>query len=123
MLLAQASILLQISLESTMAGYAANEQAWLLTILDSKEVFSRVCLRTFRRVDVDGKSALDLAQVRKLVQEVSAQLGLDPPTMEKVHQFFKAVDKSETNTLLPNEFNVFFKGLLKNMSQQSNSIG
>lgn len=97
---------------------ADGAQRWLQTILESKEVFSRICFQTFRRFDADRKGSLEMSEVSCLVREVSAQLGVAAPPEEKVCIFFATMDRSGTNSLFPNEFQGFFKGLLRSMQAQ-----
>ena len=69
----------------------------------------------FDSVDTDKSGQIDQAELTKVMEQISGDLGVDPPSQEEVKEVLTHLDKDKSGKIDFNEFVVLIKDILQAM--------
>ena len=84
-------------------------------ILNDEAKLKEVAKAAFDSVDTDGSGQIDQEELAKVMQQISGDLGTEPPTKEDVQEVLKHLDTDKSGKIDFNEFVVLIKDVLKAM--------
>ena len=84
-------------------------------ILNDEAKLKEVAKAAFDSVDTDGSGQIDQEELTKVMQQISGDLGTEPPTKEDVLEVLKHLDTDKSGKIDFNEFIVLIRDVLKAM--------
>ena len=84
-------------------------------ILQDEAKLKEVARVAFDSVDTDRSGQIDQEELTKVMQQISGDLGTEPPTKEDVLEVLKHLDTDKSGKIDFNEFIVLIRDVLKAM--------
>ena len=86
-------------------------------LLNDPEQLRELTLQTFAFVDADNSGRIERSELLKALTNIANEAGLEPPTEEKVDKTLAELDKDNSGSLDPEEFQVLVVSLLQTLIQ------
>ena len=84
-------------------------------ILKDEAKLKEVARAAFDSVDTDKSGQIDQEELTKVMQQISGDLGTDPPSKEEVQEVLQHLDTDKSGKIDFNEFVVLIRDVLKAM--------
>ena len=84
-------------------------------ILKDEAKLKEVAKAAFDSVDTDGSGQIDQEELTKVMQQISGDLGTEPPTNAEVQEVLAHLDADKSGKIDFNEFIVLIRDVLKAM--------
>ncbi len=84
-------------------------------VLNDEEKLKQVSKAAFDSVDTDKSGQIDQNELSKVMEQISGDLGIDPPSADEVKEVLNHLDTDKSGKVDFNEFMVFIKDVLKAM--------
>ena len=84
-------------------------------IINNEQKLKQVARAAFDSVDTDKSGQIDQAELTKVMEQISGDLGVDPPSQEEVKEVLTHLDKDKSGKIDFNEFVVLIKDVLQAM--------
>ena len=84
-------------------------------ILKDEAKLKEVARVAFDSVDTDKSGQIDQEELTKVMQQISGDLGTEPPTKEEVQEVLQHLDTDKSGKIDFNEFLVLIRDVLKAM--------
>ncbi|CAK82936.1 unnamed protein product (macronuclear) [Paramecium tetraurelia] len=86
-------------------------------ILKDKKKVRFVAESAFKQVDKDGSGYLERPELEEVMNNVAADLGVEPPTSEEIDEVLKELDENGDGKLSIDEFQVLIEQVLEMMAK------
>ncbi len=86
-------------------------------ILNDEKKLREVAKVAFDSVDTDKSGQIDQQELSKVMQQISGDLGTEPPTNAEVQEVLSHLDADKSGKIDFNEFTVLIKDVLKAMAE------
>ncbi len=86
-------------------------------ILNNEEKLKQVAKVAFDSVDTDKSGQIDQTELSKVMEQISGDLGVDPPTQDEVKEVLNHLDTDKSGKIDFNEFVVLIRDVLKAMAE------
>ena len=84
-------------------------------ILKSQTKFNEVAKIAFDSVDSDKSGLIDASELEKIMVQIAADMGADPPTKEDVIEVMEHLDEDKSGKIDFSEFKVLIRDVLEAM--------
>jgi Ca2+-binding EF-hand superfamily protein len=84
-------------------------------ILGNEKKFNEVAKVAFDSVDTDKSGQIDGAELEKVMVQIAADMGADPPSKEDVMEVLEHLDADKSGKIDFEEFKVLIKDVLEAM--------
>ena len=84
-------------------------------IINNEQKLKQVARAAFDSVDTDKSGQIDQSELTKVLEQISGDLEVDPPTQEEVKEVLTHLDKDKSGKIDFNEFVVLIKDILQAM--------
>ena len=84
-------------------------------ILQDEAKLQEVARVAFDSVDTDRSGQIDQEELTKVMQQISGDLGTEPPSKEEVNEVLQHLDTDKSGKIDFNEFLVLIRDVLKAM--------
>jgi Ca2+-binding EF-hand superfamily protein len=84
-------------------------------ILNSEKKFNEVAKVAFDSVDIDKSGSIDGNELEKVMIQIAADMGADPPSKEDVMEVLEHLDADKSGKIDFDEFKVLIKDVLEAM--------
>ena len=86
-------------------------------ILNNEAKLKEVARVAFDSVDTDKSGQIDQNELSKVMEQISGDLGAEPPSKEEVNEVLNHLDTDKSGKIDFNEFLVLIKDVLKAMME------
>ena len=86
-------------------------------ILNDENKLKQIARVAFESVDTDHSGHIDKNELSKVMQQISGDLGTEPPTNEEVQEVLNHLDTDKSGQIDFNEFITLIKDVLQAMIQ------
>ena len=86
-------------------------------IINDEEKLKDIARVAFEGVDTDKSGSIDSKELYKVMEDISKDLGVDPPSKEEVAEVLNHLDTDKSGTVEFNEFVVLIKDVLTAMAE------
>ena len=84
-------------------------------VLNDEEKLKQVAKVAFESVDTDKSGQIDQNELSKVMEQISGDLEIDPPSADEVKEVLNHLDTDKSGKVDFNEFMVLIKDVLKAM--------
>ena len=84
-------------------------------IINDEEKLKKVARAAFDSVDTDKSGQIDQNELTKVMEQISGDLGVDPPSKEEVLEVLSHLDSDKSGKIDFEEFTVLIKDVLQAM--------
>ena len=85
---------------------------YIQKILEDPNEFKKISDRAFNCVDKDKNGFIDQEELEKIMVQISSEFGAEPPTKDDVKEILIELDKDNSKTIEPEEFESFIRNIL-----------
>ena len=90
-------------------------------LLKNEEKVKEVAKVAFESTDTDKSGLIDKKELAKVMEGISKDLGISPPTSEQVDEVLKQLDTDKSGQIDFNEFLVLIKDVLNGLANSENN--
>ena len=84
-------------------------------IINNEKKLNEVARVAFNSVDTDNSGQIDEQELQKVMQQISSDMGAEPPSKEDVKEVMEHLDTDHSGKIDFNEFSVLIKDVLNAM--------
>ena len=88
-------------------------------IINDENKLREIARAAFDSVDTDKSGNIDNKELSKIMEGISKDLGIDPPSDAEVQEVLKHLDTDNSGTIEFNEFVVLIKDVLSSLAEAS----
>lgn len=89
-------------------------------IINNEKKLSEVAKVAFDSVDTDKSGQIDEEELQKVMAQISADMGAEPPSKEDVKEVLEHLDTDHSGKIDFDEFKILIKDVLKAMIEDEN---
>ena len=87
-------------------------------IVKDNEILKKITNVAFNSVDTDKSKLINLQELKKVMAQISCEMGAEPPTEEDVKEVLKQLDKDHNGELDVNEFELLIENILSALAKE-----
>ena len=87
-------------------------------IVNDKELLEKITEIAFNSVDTDKSKCINLQELKKVMAQISCDMGAEPPTEEDVKEVLKQLDINHDGELQVNEFELLIQNILTALAKE-----
>ena len=84
-------------------------------IVKDKNIIKKIAKRAFDLVDIDNNGRIDENELKKILAQISIEMGEEAPSEEDVKEVLEHLDEDNNGTIDINEFEAIIKDILKSL--------
>ncbi len=87
-------------------------------IVNDEELLEKITDIAFKSVDTDNSTFINLQELKKVMAQISCDMGAEPPTEEDVKEVLKQLDEDHNGELDVHEFKNLIKNILTALAKE-----
>ena len=84
-------------------------------IYNDDNLIEKIAKRAFEHVDTDNNKEIDKKELKKIMAQISIEMGAEAPTEEDVEEVLQYTDKNTSGGIEFEEFVVIIKDILRSL--------
>ncbi len=84
-------------------------------IVKDKNIIKKIAKRAFDLVDIDNNEKIDENELKKILAQISIEMGEEAPTEEDVKEVLEHLDEDNNGTIDLKEFEAIIKDILRSL--------